>query len=161
MPISLGRRKTGYGSPRFRPELADLIQKGERLDPTYEGGGFGRLEGIFYSNLPDTNILGGPSRDWSRAFSGYNRSMQSDVAYDDPKTPSWMDEQTETGAYFYQTHFYYAHSLANHGDSAKACRLIKMALKKIDDGEIAKGRQAETSLAHQRLKILSDDLRCP
>ncbi len=31
----------------FAPELADLIQKGERLDPTYEGGGLGALKVSF------------------------------------------------------------------------------------------------------------------
>jgi tetratricopeptide (TPR) repeat protein len=130
--------------------IADTIDAGKTLAPSYEGGGFDRLAGLLFSKLPVWNPLG-PSGDMPRALQHFRRALAADV-YDDPMFPNWKDPDTETGEYFYDGYFYYAEALTKDDQVAEARSIIQTALDRITSGDLPVGREAEAQIAKVRLE---------
>ena len=109
------------------------------------------------ANLPAYNPLG-PSRDLPRALESFEASINNDEAYEDPREVTWRDPATETGDFFYNTHFYYAKALIDDGQTALAKAVVNNALARIKAGKIGKGREPETEVARRQLQELATTL---
>jgi hypothetical protein len=138
----------------YAQAVIDLIETGEAIEPSYEGGGFERLTGIMFANLPAFNPTFGPVKDMPRALKAYADSVNSDEAYEDAIEIAWKDPTTETGAYFYNTHYYWAKALNDDGQGEAAKALAKKAIADIDAGKASKSRAPETQVAKRQLQEL-------
>jgi hypothetical protein len=129
-------------------EVLGHIEKGNAIDPTYEGGGFYRLGSAVYLNLPA--IFGG---DLNKA-ADFSQKAISSAAYSGSLTP-----ETDTGNYFYLVYLYAAQIAAKKEGKAEAIAIGKQALSRINDAkEIPAGREPETELNRRDLQEYLDSL---
>ncbi len=150
--VCLMARAEAQSSLNDSNEIARLIKKGSTVDSTYEGGGFDRLNGIFYAKLPAFNPFG-PSRNLSKSIIHFKRTIDADF-YNDPNPADWKDPSTETGEYFFSTYFYYAEALIKKRRRDEASEIIQDALDRIENGDVAEYRSAENAVAKERLQNL-------
>lgn len=128
----------------------DTINAGMDLDPSYEGGGFDRLSGVLFSNLPAWNPVG-PSGDMPRALQHFRRSFDADV-FNDPLFPDWKDPDTETGEYYYSGYFFYVEALKKSGNVAEARQVAQQTLARLNNGDLPRGREPEARLVKVKLE---------
>lgn len=140
------------GTVKRSGEMADLIEKGVALDPTYEGGGCYRLGAALYVKLPAINFFG-PSQDLNRA------SRYVDLAISSPAHDSELDPETATGDYFYKVYEAKARLQRAQRDTEGAKATIHSALARIQAGEIPLGREPETKLDEKDLNELLAELQ--
>lgn len=129
-----------------------LIADGRKVNASYEGGGFDRLEGVMYTKLPPIN-LSGPSQDLGYAETKFKDSLDAG-AYAHPLNPSWRNMDYEVGNYFYATHLYYAEALVKQSRHGEAKELIENALAAMAAGEIAPGRKPEAEVAKREMQSI-------
>ena len=132
-------------------ELMDYLNRGEQVDPTYEGGGFYRVKGAVYAKLPAINPFG-PHRDIAQSKTLLERAIES-PAYTHTSNPD-----TETGHYHYNNYQYYAETLIIQGDRARARTVIQDALDNIDAGDVSPLREPETAQTRVSLQNLLNSL---
>ncbi len=92
--LAWANAKNDYEALQYAPTLEQLIARGTQLNRDYEGGGFDRLAGIFYANLPDFNPFG-PVRDVARASRHFLASINHRTPYVEPKDFSWREDEKE------------------------------------------------------------------
>jgi len=143
----------------YAKTVDQIITEGGNLDPTYEGGGFSRLAGILYSHLPRPNPFGAPHGDLDRALAEFRNSLDSASAYEHPLGATYVDPETETGEYFYTTHYFYALALKKSGQVDQAKAFATKTIRDIEgtDGgpaKLPKGREPETKIAITLLQQL-------
>lgn len=131
-------------------ELTELIENGNKVDSTYEGGGFYRLGSAVYAKLPSINPFG-PRGDANKALDYANRAIQS-AAYEGA-----IDPATATGDYFYNVYQFKAEALAKLGQKDAAKAVLNEAIARFDGGDLPVGREAETrAYAADLKKALAD-----
>lgn len=123
-----------------------------QLDPNYEGGGCYRMAGALLSDprLPPYNPFG-PARDCGKAKDYLEMALKSDASSNiDPA----FSRATETGDYYFASHYFYAQSLECLGNDADARSVLDDVIGRGRDGDLPKGREPETRLEIERMKEL-------
>ena len=128
-------------------ELFGYLDKGENLEPTFEGGGFFRIRGAVYAKLPAFNPFG-PAKDLKKSKNYLERAIASE-AYPGSENPD-----TETGEYHYNNYYYYAVTLKFLGENEEAAAVLKEAIDRIEGGDLPVGREPETKVILGSLKKL-------
>ena len=128
-------------------EVIGHIEKGNALDPTYEGGGFYRLGSAVYLSLPA--IFGG---DINKAADFSSKAIAS------PAYSGSLNPDTDTGNYFYLAYLYAAQIAAKKESKEAAKAIAAAALARIDGGENPAGREPETALNRRDLQAYLDSL---
>ncbi len=118
-------------------ELVRTIEKGMALDDSFEGGGFHRLGAAVYQSLPTVNPFG-PTYDLNKSLDWSNVAIAS-AAYPGAEIP-----ETATGDYYYNVYEYRAIALDRKGDRPGAIRTLELAIKRIEQGDVAEDRVPET-----------------
>jgi hypothetical protein len=132
-------------------EIMQLVEAGLGLEPTYEGGGFDRLMAELYVRLPVRNPYG-PSGSLPLARHHIRQSLTSG-----PDERSTVPELA-SGDYYYESYYIYAKTMITCGERESAKTLLRLALQRIDDGDINPEREPETKLAARGLKDLLDSI---
>lgn len=132
-------------------ELLDYLNRGEQIDPTYEGGGFYRVKGAVYAKLPAINPFG-PRRDLAQSRTLLQRAIES------PAYARTTNPDTESGQFHYNNYQYLAETLIIQGDRPHARQVIQDALDNIDAGYVSPLRQPETAQTRDALQALLNDL---
>jgi hypothetical protein len=128
-------------------EVLGHIEKGNAIDPTYEGGGFYRIGSAVYLNLPA--IFGG---DLNKALDFSQKAVAS------PAYSGSLNPDTDTGNYFYLAYLYSAQIAAKKDSKDAAKAIAQKALARIAAGEIPVGREPETELNRREIQDYLDSL---
>ncbi len=132
-------------------EIMQLVESGLELESTYEGGGFDRLMAELYVRLPVRNPYG-PAGSLPLARHHIRQSLTSAP---DERSAS---PELASGDYYYESYYIYAKTMITCGERESARTLLRLALQRIDDGDVNPEREPETILAARGLKDLLDSI---
>lgn len=147
-----GRANGVLASLSRSSELVELIEAGNKVDSTYEGGGFYRLGAAVYSKLPAINPLG-PSGNMDLAL------KYIDLAIASPAYANAVDPETSTGDYFYNAYQFKAEILDKLHRKDEAIALLKQVIARLQAGDLPVGREAETRVYLADLQKTLADLQ--
>ena len=132
-------------------ELVETLEIGKKIAPTYEGGGFDRIEAPVFLKLPAINPYG-PTGDKKKALAFAEAALASS-SYSGSVEP-----ETGSGDYFFNAFEYKAEILDAVGRKAEAIDLLNNAIARIDAGDISTFRAAETKEHRRGLQALLEKI---